>query len=185
MQKATPEPGFPRRIPPGNPRAVASAVLLAISAWPEAYTAAAAIEAPPDTFTAADLRQSARARDPGLVAGVPGWTAILTLHDAAELDMTVPDGEDFAPCDTFIMYDGSRRSIGDLARRALRLSADDAAWLFGADRTRAEVTGALSRIAGGGPARDPAPPQAPAPAPVARRSRSPAAPAARRRPPAR
>lgn len=184
MQKTTPEPGFPRRIPPGNPRAVASAVLVAVSAWPEAYAAAAAIEAPPDTFTAADLRQAARARDPGLVAGVPGWTAILTLHDAAELDMTVPDGEDFAPCDTFIMYDGSRRSIGDLARRALRLSADDAAWLFGADRTTAEVAGALSRIAGGTPARDAAP-QAPDPAPGTRRSRATAGPAARRRLPAR
>jgi hypothetical protein len=185
MPFTAPEPGFPQRISPGNPRAVASSVLLAVSAWPEAYAAADGIEAPPDAFTAADLRQAARARTSGLVAGVPGWTAILTLHDAAELDMTVPDGEELAPCATFIMHDGSRRSIADLARRALRLSADDAAWLFGADRTKTEVTGTLRRIADGRPAREVTPPRPPRTMPSARKGRTPAGSAARHRPPAR
>lgn len=154
----SPEPRFPRRVRLGSPRRAAGTAALLLCVWPDAWAPVAGIILPPGTRrppTAAELRETVRARGTGLAAGTAGWAAILTLPDAARLDMTGPGNDGNGPRDTFVLPGGQRRTIEDQARHALRLDADDAEWLFSTARTRTEAITALDRIDAGKPPRTP------------------------------
>lgn len=106
------------------------------------------IELPPDVFTAADMRQELDRPECGIITGIAGWAAILTVPGHAELDMR-PDAVN--PFSTFLI-DGYPRAAGVLARRALKLAREDAEWLFGAGRTLPELQVTLRSIAETAPA---------------------------------
>lgn len=135
-------------VPAPRPGQVAAAIL-AIMDRPGLFEPSRWIDVPSGTADAPGLRREAARADCGIVAGLPGWAAILTVHDQAQLDET--DGRRHGRSRFLCRCDDDPGrlhpvELDDLARRALALPAAEARQLSSPYIAVPEIRDALHGI---------------------------------------